>query len=131
MPYDRCHTQRFASHTDKNLYLPNFSLLLFKCLPTGVGNRHLSHFFLSNIVDEKVWQTFSAESIKDLKKRFGLALYDIKSTYLPTGANSVKDLSKVKPSFKSVPLQLYFEIAGLASTKKWCEIQNIVGEEGF
>ena len=40
-----------------------------------------------------------------------------------------KDLSKVNPDFKSVPPQLYFEIAGLASTKKWREIQNMAGEE--
>ena len=42
-----------------------------------------------------------------------------------------KDLSKVKPGFKSVPLQIYFEVAGLASAEKWREIQNIVGEERF
>ena len=42
-----------------------------------------------------------------------------------------KDLSKVKPEFKSVPLQIYFEIAGLASAKKWREIQNMAGEELF
>ena len=42
-----------------------------------------------------------------------------------------KDLSRVKPGFKSVPLQLYFEIAELASAKKWREIQNMVGEERF
>ena len=45
--------------------------------------------------------------------------------------SAFKDLSKVKPGFKSVPLQIYFEIAGLASAKKWREIQNIVGEERF
>ena len=43
----------------------------------------------------------------------------------------VKDLSKVKPGFKSGPLQIYFEVAGLASAEKWREIQNIVGEERF
>ena len=42
-----------------------------------------------------------------------------------------KDLSKVKPGFKSIPLQIYFEIAGLARAEKWREIQNIVGEERF
>ena len=42
-----------------------------------------------------------------------------------------KDLRKVKPGFKSVPLQIHFEISGLASAKKWCEIQNLVGEECF
>ena len=42
-----------------------------------------------------------------------------------------KDLSRVKTSFKSVPLQFYFEIAGLASAKKWQEIQNVAGEERF
>ena len=41
----------------------------------------------------------------------------------------VKDLSKVKLGFKSVPLQLYFEIAGLASAVKWRKIQNIDEEE--
>ena len=42
-----------------------------------------------------------------------------------------KDLSKVKPGFKSVPPQLYFEIAGLASTKKWRKIQNMIEEERY
>ena len=42
-----------------------------------------------------------------------------------------KDLSRVKPVFKSVPLQFHFEIAGLASAKKWREIQNMAGEERF
>ena len=42
-----------------------------------------------------------------------------------------KDLSKVKPGFKSVPLQIYFEIAELANAEKWQEIQNMVGEERF
>ena len=37
----------------------------------------------------------------------------------------------VKPGFKSVPLQLYFEIAELASAEKWWEIQNMAGEERF
>ena len=46
-------------------------------------------------------------------------------------SNSYKDLRKVQPSFKSVPPQLYFDIAGLASTKKWREIQNKVEEERF
>ena len=45
--------------------------------------------------------------------------------------SSIKDLSKVKPGFKSVPLQIHFEITGLASTEKRREIQNIVGEEQF
>ena len=43
----------------------------------------------------------------------------------------IKDLSKVKPIFKSVPLQFYFEIAGLFSAKKWQEIQNMAGEQRF
>ena len=38
-----------------------------------------------------------------------------------------KDLSKVKPVFKSVPLQIYFEIAA----EKWRKIQNVAGEERF
>ena len=38
-----------------------------------------------------------------------------------------KDLSKVKPVFKSVTLRIYFEIAA----EKWRKIQNIVGEERF
>ena len=42
-----------------------------------------------------------------------------------------KDLSRVKPGFKSFPLQFYFEIAGLVSAKKWREIQNMAGEERF
>ena len=42
-----------------------------------------------------------------------------------------KDLSRVKTGFKSVPLQFYFEIAGLASAKKWQKIQNMAGEERF
>ena len=42
-----------------------------------------------------------------------------------------KDLSKVKHEFKSVLLQIWFEIAGLASAEKWREIQNIVEEERF
>ena len=42
-----------------------------------------------------------------------------------------KDVSMVKPGFKSVPLQFHFEIAGLASDKKWREIQNMAGEERF
>ena len=37
-----------------------------------------------------------------------------------------EDLSRIKHSFKRVPLQFYFEIAGLASAKKWHEIQNSV-----
>ena len=43
----------------------------------------------------------------------------------------VKDLSKVKLGFKSVPLQLYFEFAELTSAKEWRGIQNIVEEERF
>ena len=43
----------------------------------------------------------------------------------------IKDLSSVKAGFKSVPLQLYFEIAGLASAKNWRKIQNIDEEEHF
>ena len=42
-----------------------------------------------------------------------------------------KDFSKIKPVYKSVPLQIYFEIAGLASAEKWHKIQNMVGEERF
>ena len=42
-----------------------------------------------------------------------------------------KDRSKVNPEFKSVPLQIYFAIAGLASAVKWGKIQNIVVEECF
>ena len=42
-----------------------------------------------------------------------------------------KDLSRVKAGFKSVPLQSYFEIVGLASAKNWRQIQNIDGEERF
>ena len=42
-----------------------------------------------------------------------------------------KDLSMVKPSFKSVPLQFHFEIAELAIAKMWQEIQNVDGEERF
>ena len=42
-----------------------------------------------------------------------------------------KDLSRVKPSFKSVPPQRYFEIAGLASVKKWQEIQIMAGDKRF
>ena len=37
----------------------------------------------------------------------------------------------VKLGFKNVPLQIYFEISGLASAEKWHEIQNIDGEERF
>ena len=44
---------------------------------------------------------------------------------------AVKDLSMVKASFKSIPLQFYFEIPWLASAKKWREIQNMAGEERF
>ena len=43
----------------------------------------------------------------------------------------IKDLSKVKTGFESVPLQIYFEIAGLASAEKWRKIQNIDGKEYF
>ena len=49
----------------------------------------------------------------------------------PPTLTASKDLSKVKPRFKSVPLQIYFEIAGLASAKKWRKFQNVVGEERF
>ena len=42
----------------------------------------------------------------------------------------IKDLSRVKADFKSVPLQFHFEIAWLASAKKR-KIQDIVGEEHF
>ena len=44
---------------------------------------------------------------------------------------NVKDLSKVKPGFKSVPPQFYFEIAGLVSVVNWRKIQNIDKEERF
>ena len=44
-------------------------------------------------------------------------------------SKGVKDFSTVKPGFKSVPLQIYFEIAGVASAEKWRQIQNIVEEE--
>ena len=37
----------------------------------------------------------------------------------------------VKSGFKSVPAQLYFEIFGLASAKKWRKIQNMTEEERF
>ena len=40
-----------------------------------------------------------------------------------------KDLSRVKTGFKSVPLQFYFEIAGLAKAKKGQEIQKMAGKE--
>ena len=43
----------------------------------------------------------------------------------------VKDLRTVKTGFRSVPPQLCFEISGLASAKKWREIQNITEEERF
>ena len=43
----------------------------------------------------------------------------------------IKDLSRVKTGFISVPLQFYFEITGLASAEKWREIQNMAGEERF
>ena len=46
-------------------------------------------------------------------------------------APAVKDLSRVKTGCKSVTLQLYFEIAGLSSAKKWQEIQKKAGEEHF
>ena len=42
-----------------------------------------------------------------------------------------KDLCTVKTSFKSVPLQFYFEITGLASAEKWRKIQNMAGEGRF
>ena len=42
-----------------------------------------------------------------------------------------KDLSKIKPGFKSVPLQICFDIAWLASAKKWHKIQNMNEEERF
>ena len=42
-----------------------------------------------------------------------------------------KDLSRVKPSFESVPPQFHFEIAGLASAQKWRKIQNMTEEERF
>ena len=42
-----------------------------------------------------------------------------------------KYLISVKSGFKSVPPQLYFEISGLASAKKWREIQNMTEEEHF
>ena len=45
--------------------------------------------------------------------------------------SALKDLSSVKAGFKSVPLLFYFEIAGLASAKKCCEIQNMAGEKRF
>ena len=51
--------------------------------------------------------------------------------FLRTDWHFFKDLSKVKPLFKSVPLQIYFEIAGLASAEKWRKIQNIIEEESF
>ena len=35
---------------------------------------------------------------------------------------SAKDLSRVKPDFKSIPPQFHFEIARLASAEKWREI---------
>ena len=44
---------------------------------------------------------------------------------------SFKDLSRVKAGFKSIPLQFYFEIAGLASAEMWREIQNMAREERF
>ena len=44
---------------------------------------------------------------------------------------NLKDLSKVKTGFKSIPFQIYFEMAVQASAKKWREIQNIVEEERF
>ena len=45
--------------------------------------------------------------------------------------HSFKALGRVKPGFKSVPLQFYFEISRLASAEKWQEIQNMAGEERF
>ena len=43
----------------------------------------------------------------------------------------VKDLNRVKSSFKKVPPQFCFEIARLASAVLWHEIQNIDEEESF
>ena len=43
----------------------------------------------------------------------------------------MKDLTNVKPDFKSIPLQFCFEIAGLASAKTWRKIQNIDEEKRF
>ena len=60
------------------------------------------------------------------RKNMGYNFLQFNCLYL-----SFKDLSRVKASFKSVPPQLYFEIAGLASAKKWRKIQGIVGEEPF
>ena len=45
--------------------------------------------------------------------------------------NAYKNRCTVKPGFKSVPPQFYFEIARLASAVKWREIQNIDEEECF
>ena len=51
--------------------------------------------------------------------------------FLSVVLSILKDLSKVKPDFKSVPPQLYFEISRLANTRKWRKIQNVVEEECF
>ena len=45
--------------------------------------------------------------------------------------SKIKDLSRVKTGFKSVPLQFYFEIGELATAKKRHKIQNRAGEERF
>jgi len=42
-----------------------------------------------------------------------------------------KDLSRVKPEFKSFLPNFFFEIARLASAEKWREIQNLVGRNAF
>ena len=62
-----------------------------------------------------------------------LAVYLFHITYSAVWLkrDASKDLSRVKPGFKSVPLKFYFEIAGLVSAKKWREIQNLAGEERF
>ena len=87
-----------------------------------------------------IFNCFNFETIFHLKHTkivcFGILLFNIGVKkiviYLFVIVCSViKDLSKAKPRFKGVPLQIYFEIAGLTSAKMLCKIQNIVGEERF
>ena len=80
-----------------------------------------------------IWYIHIIEHTQDWSSKL---IFKRSENYLKIIQNSIlflkiKALSRVKSGFKSVPLQFYFEIAELASAKKWREIQNMAGEDRY
>ena len=74
-----------------------------------------------------IYKNFSQNSYESISE-YAKIIQEILQFTMQT---TIKDLSRIKPGFKSVPPQFHFEITGLASAVKWREIQNIDEEEHF